>query len=253
MQTRAAARPRSDVGLADQPVEGLFDRDVAERQTTLVDEHRIVVRMRPATRQIACQARRCRVVQRHQPRLAELGFADQQAVASHVGDRQLQGFGDPQPGGREQCDQGRMGQRAQAVLGLKPQRSLDQPIDLVRRVDVRRAAPLAGSEVIGRRQFVPGIFDLNMAHEAADGSEPCIALRHGRTESRPVDRPLRLHVRLSILGREGGKALQQILRIRHRKARGTAQGEIGLDSVEHHSASGQGCATCFRSVTSALA
>ena len=179
-------------------------------------------------------------MQRHQSRLAELGLADQQAVAGHVGDRQLQGFGDPQPGGREQCDQGRIGQRAQAAFRPKPQRGLDQAIDLLRRVDVRRAAPLAGAEVIGRRQLVPGILDPNMAHEATDGFEPCIALRHGRPERGPVDCCLRLHVRLPALSREGGKALQQVLRIRHSEARGAAQGEIGLDGVQHQSASGQG-------------
>jgi len=133
-----------------------------------------------------------------------------------------------------------MGQRAQAALRLKPQRGLDQPIDLVRRVDVRRATPLAGAEVIGRRQLMQGILDLNVAHEAADGSEPCITLRHGRTESGPVDRSLRLHVRLAMLSGEGRKALQQVLRVQHRKACGTAQGEIGPYGVEHHSASGQG-------------
>jgi hypothetical protein len=204
-------------------------------------------------RQIALQACCCRVVQRHQTGLPELGLADKQSVARHVGDRQLQRFGDPQPGGREQCDQGRMGQRAQAALRPKPQRGLDQPIDLVRRVDVWRAAPLARAEVIDRRQLVPGILDLDMAHEAADGSEPCITLRHGRTESGPVDRRLHLHVRLPMLRGEGRKAPQQVLRTRHRKARGAAQGEIGLDGVEHQSASGQGCAISFRSATSALA
>jgi hypothetical protein len=87
---------------------------------------------------------------------------------------------------------------------------------------------------------MPLILDLHMAHEAADASEPCIALRHGRTESGPVDCCLRLHVRLPTLGGAGGKALQQVLRIRHREARSAAQGEIGLDGVQHQSASGQG-------------
>ena len=95
----------------------------------------------------------------------------------------------------------------------KPQRSFDQATDLVCRVDVRRAAPLAGAEVICRRQLMPDVLHPDMAHEAADGSEPCIALRHRWTESGPVDRCLRLDVRLSALGREGGKALQQVLRV----------------------------------------
>src|SRR5947209_15646255 len=59
-------------------------------------------------------------------------------------------------------------------------------------------------------QLMPDVLHLDMAHEAADGSEPSIALRHSRTESGPVDRCLRDDVRLSALGCEGGKALQQV-------------------------------------------
>jgi hypothetical protein len=62
VQTRAALRRRYDTCPADQPVEGLFDRNVAQRQTTRVDEHRISLGTGPATRQIALQARYCRVV-----------------------------------------------------------------------------------------------------------------------------------------------------------------------------------------------
>jgi hypothetical protein len=109
VQTRAAVRRRPDPSPAHHPVEGLFDRNVAQRQTPLVDEHRIIVGTWPVTCQIAFQAGRCRVMQRHQSSLSELGLADQQAVVGHVGDRQLQGFGNPQSGGREQCDQGRIG------------------------------------------------------------------------------------------------------------------------------------------------
>ena len=83
---------------------------------------------------------------------------------------------------------------------------------------MRRAARLAGAEVIGRRQLMPGVFNPDMAHEAADGFQPRIALRDRRTESRPVDRCLRVDMRLPALGREGGKALQQVFRIRHREA-----------------------------------
>ena len=118
---------------------------------------------------------------------------------------------------------------------------------------MRRAARLAGAEVIGRRQLMPGVFNPDMTHEAADGFQPGIALRHRRSERRPFDGGLRMDMRLPALGREGGKALQQVFRIRHREARGTAEGEIGLDGLQHQSASGQGCAICFRSATSALA
>ena len=120
VQTRAATSPTStDTSLADQPVEGLFDGNVAKRQTTLVDEHRISLGTGPATRQISLQAGDRRVVQRHQAGLPELGLADQQTVAGHVGDRQLQGFGDPQPGGREQRDQGRIGVRSAIRLSAE--------------------------------------------------------------------------------------------------------------------------------------
>ena len=98
VQTRAALRRRHNTCPADQSVEGLFDRNVAQRQTTRVNEHRISLGTGPAMRQIAIQARYCCVVQRHQAGFPELGLADQQAIARHVGDRQLQRFGDPQPG-----------------------------------------------------------------------------------------------------------------------------------------------------------
>src|ERR1019366_2872205 len=41
VQTRAPLRRRYDSCPADQPVEGLFDRNVAQWQTTRVNEHRI--------------------------------------------------------------------------------------------------------------------------------------------------------------------------------------------------------------------
>src|SRR5208283_2950232 len=77
VQTWAALRRRYYTCPADQPVKGLFDRNVAQRWTTRVDEHRINLGTRPATRQVALQARYCRVVQRHQAGFPELGLADQ--------------------------------------------------------------------------------------------------------------------------------------------------------------------------------
>ena len=73
----------------DQPVESLFDRDVAKRQTPCVDEHRIGFGTGPVMRQIALKARCRRVVQRCQASFPELGLADQQAVARQVGDGEL--------------------------------------------------------------------------------------------------------------------------------------------------------------------
>jgi hypothetical protein len=57
VQSRAEHSPRLDAGPADQLVKGLFGRDVAECQTTLVDEHRIIVRERSSTREVAFQVR----------------------------------------------------------------------------------------------------------------------------------------------------------------------------------------------------
>jgi hypothetical protein len=87
---------------------------------------------------------------------------------------------------------------------------------------------------------MPGVFNPDMTREAANGFEPGIALRDGRAARRPIDCRLRENMRLPALGRKGGKALEQVFRIQHREARGTAQGEIGLDGVQHQSASGQG-------------
>jgi hypothetical protein len=118
---------------------------------------------------------------------------------------------------------------------------------------MRRAPPLVGAEVIGRRELVLVVLDPDVAYEAADGLQPGIALRDGRPECCPVDGSLRVHMRLPALGRESGEALQQVLRIRHREAGGSAEVEISFDGLQHQSTSGQGCAICFRSATSALA
>ena len=77
VQARATSRPRLDASLANQPVEGLFDGNVAKGPTALIDEHRMIGRAEPATIQVSLQADDRRIVQRYQPRLAELGLADQ--------------------------------------------------------------------------------------------------------------------------------------------------------------------------------
>jgi hypothetical protein len=97
------------------------------------------------------------------------------------------------------------------------------------------------------------VFDADVTGEAADGFQPLVALRHGRTLNGPVDRRLRSDVRFLPLGGEVGEAVQQAFGIRHFEARGAAQGEIGFDGVHHGSASGQGWAICFSELTSALA
>ena len=230
-----------------------LDRDVAQRETSCVDEHRIGLGTGTATHQITLKTGCRRVVQRRQASFPELGLADQQAVARHVGDGQLQRFGNPQPGDREQRDQGRIGPWAQAALGVKPKGAFDQPVDLRRRVDVRRAPRLADAEVIDRRQLVPGILDPDMMREATNGPQPGVALCGGRPARRPFNRGLRMDMRLPALGREGGKAPEQPFRIQHRESGGAAERQISLDGLQHQKTSGQGCAICFRSATSALA
>ena len=178
---------------------------------------------------------------------------DQQAVARHVGDGQLQRFGDPQSGDREQRDQGRIGPWAQAALGVKPKGAFDQSVDFRRRVNVRGAPRLAGAEVIGWGQLMPGVFNPDMTHEATDGLQPGVALCGGRPARRPFNRGLRMDMRLPALGREGGKAPEQPFRIQHRESGGAAERQISLDGLQHQKTSGQGCAICFRSATSALA
>ncbi|WP_260692089.1 hypothetical protein [Rhizobium laguerreae] len=80
---------------------------------------------------------------------------------------------------------------------------------------------------------MPHIFDADMASEAAYGLQSSIALRNGRSERGPIDGCLRMDIHLLALSREDGEALEQVLGIRHRKARDTAQCEIGLDGVQH--------------------
>src|ERR1700730_12918059 len=77
VQTRATLRRQYDTCPADQPVEALFDRNVSESQPTLVNEHGLSRVTRPAAREIALQARYCRVVHRLQACFPELGLADQ--------------------------------------------------------------------------------------------------------------------------------------------------------------------------------
>ena len=118
---------------------------------------------------------------------------------------------------------------------------------------MRQAPRFAGAEVIGRRQLVPGVFHPDMTHKAADGFQPGIALRDRRAARRPINCGLRVHMRLPALGRIGGKAFEQAFRIQHRESSGTTERQISLDGLQHQRTSGQGCAICFRSVTSALA
>ena len=100
---------------------------------------------------------------------------------------------------------------------------------------------------------MPGVFHSNMTHKAADGFQPGIALHDRRPARRPIDCGLRVDMCLTVLGRKGGKALEQVLRVEHPEPSGTAQRQISLDGLQHQRASGQGCAICFRSLTSALA
>jgi hypothetical protein len=118
---------------------------------------------------------------------------------------------------------------------------------------VRRAPRFAGAEVIDRRQLMPSVFNPDMTREATDGLQPGVALCDGRSARRPIDCGLGVDMRLPALGREGGEAPEQEFRIQHRKSRGAAERQISLDGLQHQKTSGQGCAICFRSATSALA
>ena len=100
---------------------------------------------------------------------------------------------------------------------------------------------------------MPGVFSPDMTHKAADGFQPGVALRDRRSACRPIDCGLRVDMRLPALDRKGGKALEQVFRIQHREASDTAQRQISLDGLQHQRTPGQGCAICFRSVTSTLA
>ena len=100
---------------------------------------------------------------------------------------------------------------------------------------------------------MPGVFNPDVTHEATDGLQPGIALREGRSTRRPFNCGLRMDMRLPALGRKVGKALEQVFRIQHRESGGAAERKISLDGLQHQKTSGQGCATCFRSATSALA
>src|SRR6266853_802639 len=96
---------------------------------------------------------------------------------------------------------------------------------------MRRAPRLAGAEVIDRRQLMPGVFNPDMAHKAADGFQPGIALRDRRSARRPINCGLRVDMCLPALGRKGGKALEQVFRIQHRESSGTPWRSISVAAV----------------------
>jgi hypothetical protein len=118
---------------------------------------------------------------------------------------------------------------------------------------VRRAPRLAGAEVIDWRQLVSRVFNPDMTREATDGLQPGVALRDGRPVRRPFNCGLRMDVRLPALSRKRGKALEQAFRVQHHESGRAAERQISLDGLQHQRTSGQGCAICFRSATSALA
>jgi hypothetical protein len=78
---------------------------------------------------------------------------------------------------------------------------------------------------------MPGVFNPDMTHKAADGFQPGIALRDRWPARRPIDCGLRMDMHLPALGGKGGKAFEQVLRIEHREPSGTAQRQISLDGL----------------------
>jgi hypothetical protein len=100
---------------------------------------------------------------------------------------------------------------------------------------------------------VPIIFDADVTGEPADRFQPFVASRRGWSPGGPIDRGLRKDPGFVPFGGEAGEAVQQVFYIRHLKARGAAQVEIGGHSVLHGSTSGHGCAISFNKLTSALA
>lgn len=127
-------------------------------------------------------------MQRHESRFPELGFPDQQAVVCHVGDRQIQSFGDPQPGDREQRDQCRMGPCAQAAFGSKLKGGLDEAIDFRCRVDIDEQYPHIHAFILPRddpkclaRDLNPAWGAKQLVEQAArsKGLEPSVALKLG--------------------------------------------------------------------------
>lgn len=101
-------------------------------------------------------------MQRDQASAAVLAFAnDQQRLAPvHIAELETTGLGDPQPGARQQPEEGLPGMRPQLALQLAG--TLHQLLDLPRTVEVRCQTTVGRSEQVGRGY--PDIWEL------ADGS-----------------------------------------------------------------------------------
>ena len=96
----------------------------------------------------------CRV-QRHHPRLAELGFADDEPVPGDIAQLQCEGLADAEPGRGHQAEQAMPGQRGDAARRRHPARRLQQPPDVPDRYLMRlRSAVGQATEGMAGRHLV---------------------------------------------------------------------------------------------------
>ena len=118
VQPRPARRVGADLGVVDEAAEGVLDNGIRESlpgqrheeagiqrvRLGLVSHHGVVAQCLPGGR-----------VHRHQPRLPELRFPDQQhpTVPVDVGAVEVDHLTDPQTGDREKPDHGDIGRCAQ--------------------------------------------------------------------------------------------------------------------------------------------
>ena len=117
----------------EEEVERPVDHRVRERLASRRDED-VVIRSPHGTPlfQIAGQGGSGRRVQRHESTLAELRLADEQPIPHHVVEDQLPRFGDAQPGGRQQPEQGVVGQWPPRSFGPEAGGRLEQLLQLSR-------------------------------------------------------------------------------------------------------------------------
>src|SRR5215471_14637441 len=108
-------------------------------------------------------------------------------------------------------------------------------------------------EVVWRRPVVPGVLESDVFCEATDGLIPCVPLGDRWAVVGPLNRSRRADIPFLAITGKPCEAAQQVFRIAERKPRGTPQGQITLDSLDHEFTSGQGWAICRSKATSTFA
>ena len=132
---------RPQVGPLQKRQERALDIRIAERSAIVVDKNMIVcpTDLTPS-KEVLAQPCDDRIMQGHETCFPELRLADQQSIGRDIGELQTQCFGDLQACGEQEAEQRSIGSSPHGASWTKATSRFDEPIDLLRRVDVWEAA-----------------------------------------------------------------------------------------------------------------